>query len=108
MKEAWDIIDLHYGDKREVCAKLKAKIINISLKASTDDAKEVKLFDTIQYISAKIKAAEGASMLEVDEEYIALVSKHLPRETQIDWFKSKQSGWPRFYSFPQERASLAK
>ena len=48
---------------REVQAKLKAKIINISLKASDESAKEVELFDTIQNISTKIKAAEGASML---------------------------------------------
>ena len=82
MKEAWDMMDLHFGDKREVRAKLNDKIMNISLKASEESAKEVELFDTIQSISSKIKAAEGSFMLEVDEEYIALVSHHLPQEAE--------------------------
>ena len=46
LKEAWNIMDLHFGDKREVHAKLKAKIINISLKATDENAKDVELFDS--------------------------------------------------------------
>ena len=37
----------------------------------------MKLFGSIQYISSRIKAAGGKNMLETDEEYITLVSKHL-------------------------------
>ena len=59
----------------------------------------MELFDTIQYISSKIKAAAGASMLEVDEEYITLVTRHLPEEAKVKWIESKQSGWENFYSF---------
>ena len=77
-------MDIHFGDKREVRAKLKAKITNISLKASEKNAKVVELFDTILYISSKIKAAEGASMLKVDEEYITLVAHHLSDEAKMD------------------------
>ena len=84
-------MDLHFGDKREVRAKLKAKIMNISLKASDETAKEVELFDTIQNISSKIRAAKRAYMLEVDEEYIALITCHLPKEAKREWIRSKQS-----------------
>ena len=47
-------------------------------------------------------------MLEADEEYIALVSCHLPKEAKMDWIKSKKTGWENFYSFLEERAMLAK
>ena len=82
--------------------------MNISLKATDETAKEVELFDTIQNISSKIKAAEGASMLEFDEEYIAVITCHLPKEAEREWIKSEQSGWEHFYSFLEGRAMLAK
>ena len=101
-------MDIHYGGKRVVRAKLKAKIINISLKASDNFSKEVELFDIVQNISSKIQAARGASMLEVDEEYITLVSNHLSIEVRVEWKKSKKSEWSDFYLFLEERAKLAK
>ena len=101
-------MDIHYSDRRQVRAKLKAKVIKISLKAFDDFAKAAELFDTIQKISSKIKAAQGASMIEVDVEYIALVARHLIQEAKIGWVKSEPSGWANFYSLLKTRARLAK
>ena len=67
--------------------------MNISLKATEKAAKEVELFYTIQSISSKIKAAEGSSLLEVDEEYVALISCHLSHEVKEEWIKLRKSGW---------------
>ena len=83
-------MDIHH--RRQIRAKLKNKVIKISLKAFDDFAKAAELFDTTQKISSKIKAAQGASMFEVDVEYIALVARHLIQEAKIDWVKSEQSG----------------
>ena len=101
-------MDIHYSDRKQVRAKLKAKVIKISLKAFDDFAKAAELFDTIQKISSKIKVAQGASMFEVDVEYIALVARHLIQEAKIDWVKSELSGWTNFYSLLRKRVRLAK
>ena len=43
-----------------------------------------------------------------DEEYVALVGNHLPREIMWEWLKSKKSGWTDFYKFLEDLARTAK
>ena len=57
--------------------------MNIKLKSTDTNSKMVKLFDSIQFISAKIKAADGALLLKVDKEHMALVKNQLPYESKV-------------------------
>ena len=59
LSKAWEILTGLYGDKKEIRAKLKAKIASINLKATYSPNKEIELLDQIQFISVKIKAARG-------------------------------------------------
>ena len=77
LKEAWNILDKLYGQMPVIWSKLKGKILSLQIKATKSPEREIELFDSIQYISSRIKAAGGHNMLEVDQEYIVLVSKHL-------------------------------
>ena len=61
-------------------AKLKEQVRSIKLKTTSDSAKLVELFNAVQTIAAKIQASGSIELLEADEEYIALVSRHLPKE----------------------------
>ena len=47
-------------------------------------------------------------MLENDNEYIALVSKHLPKDVMWKWWESDKSGWSNFYLFLEGIAKIAK
>ena len=44
-------------------------------------------------------------MLEADEEYIALIAKHLNREDRLSWVKTGASDWQSFYSFLENLAT---
>ena len=85
LTDAWKLIDLEYGDVQEIQAKLKDQVRSIKLKASGDSAKLVGLFHIIQTIAAKIKASGSLALLENDEEYVALVMRHLPKEIAWIW-----------------------
>ena len=43
-------------------------------------------------VSAKIKATGSCSLLK-DEEYVALVGNHLPRDIMWRWIESKKTGY---------------
>ena len=80
MGEAWKLLDLEFGDVHELRAKLKDQVQGIKIKATKDSACIVELFHQIQMIAAKIKATGNLDMLENDDEYVALGSKHLFKE----------------------------
>ena len=61
-------------------AKLKDQVQGIKIEITKDSARIVELFHQIQVIAAKIRATGNLEMLKNDEEYIALVSKHLSKE----------------------------
>ena len=82
-------------DKREIRAKLKAKIANIRLK-------EIELFNHIQFISVRIKAAGSTNQLEAHQEYIALIAKHLSTKQLEDWVKREVEDWDSFYFYLEE------
>merc|ERR1712101_80398 len=79
MDEAWRILDLEFGEVQELRAKLKDQVQGIKIKATKDSAHIVELFHQIQIIAAKIKATGNLDMLQNDNKYVALVSKHFPR-----------------------------
>ena len=108
LAKAWKILDIHFGDQEEVWAKLKEKILNIKLKSTDSNQRMVELFDSVQYISAKIKAAKGISLLEVDQEYITLIKRHLPQYKRDRWIESGRKGWNNFYTFLEEMAMVAR
>ena len=92
----------------EIGAKLKDQVRSIKLKASGDSAKLVELFHTIQTIAAKIKASGSLALLENDEEYVALVTRHLPKEIAWKWCQKDLSGWSSFFNFLEKEAKVAK
>ena len=47
-------------------------------------------------------------MLEADQEYIALVSKHLKAEHMENWAKLRSTDWNTFYSFLENIAKDAR
>ena len=59
----------------------------------------MELFPQIQIIAAKIKATGNLDMLKNDNEYVALVSKHLSKELMWKWWEAEKSGWSNFYIF---------
>ena len=85
MDKAWRLLDLEFGDVQELRAKLKDQVRGIKIKATKDSARIVELFHQIQIIAVKIKATGNLDMLENDDEYIALVSKHLPKDVMWRW-----------------------
>ena len=107
MAEAWKLLDLDYGNIQEVRAKLKQQVRSLKLKAVSGPAKTVELFHQVQLLSAKIKATGSITLLE-DEEYIALVGGHLPKETMLKWWDSEKAGWMDFYAFLEKSANTAK
>ena len=108
MDEAWRLLDLEFGDVQELRAKLKDQVRGIKIKATKDSARIVELFHQIQIIAVKIKATGNLDMLENDDEYIALVSKHLPKDVMWRWWESDKSGWSNFYLFLEGIAKIAK
>ena len=78
---------LDYGNLQEISAKLKEQVRSIKLKATRDSACIMELYHQVQVISAKIKASGSLSLLENDEEYVALVGKHLTKEVMWRWFE---------------------
>merc|ERR1712002_991570 len=108
MEEAWRMFDLEYGDVQELRAKLKDQVRGIKIKATKDSARIVKLFHQIQIIAVKIKATGNLDMLENDNKYIALVSKHLPKDVMWRWWESDKSGWSNFYLFLEGIARLPR
>ena len=68
----------------------------------------MELFHQIQVIAAKIRATGNLEMLENDEEYVALVSKHLSKELMWKWWESERSCWSSFYNFLESIAKTAK
>ena len=68
----------------------------------------MELYHTVQVTSAKIKASGSLSLLENNEEYIALVSKHLPREIAWKWCEEELTGWSNFFNYLERKAKTAK
>merc|ERR1712240_90369 len=108
MDEAWRMLDLEYGDIPELRAKLKDQVRGIKIKYTKDSARIVELFHQIQIIAVKIKATGNLDMLENEDEYIALVSKHLPKDVMWKWWESDKSGWSNFYLFLEGITKIAK
>merc|ERR1711873_359312 len=108
MNEAWKLLDLEFGDVQELRAKLKNQVRGIKIKATKDSACIVELFHQMQVIAAKIRATANLEMLKNDEEYVALVSKHLSKEVMWNWWESERSGWSSFYNFLESIAKTAK
>ena len=79
MAEAWKLLDLDYGKIQEIRAKLKKEIRSLKVKATSGPAKIVELFHQILLVAAKITVTGSNSLLE-DEEYVALIGNHLPRD----------------------------
>merc|ERR1712082_175856 len=73
-----------------------------------DSARIVEFFHQLQIIAVKIKATGNLDMLENDDEYIALVGKHHPKDVMWKWWKSDKSGWSKFYLFLEGIAKIAK
>ena len=88
---------MKYGDLQEICAKLKDQVRSIKIKATEHSARLVELYHAVQTIAAKIKASGSLSLLENDEEYIALVAKHLPKDIAWRWCKLKLTGWTNIF-----------
>ena len=108
MNEAWKLLDLEFGDIEELRAKLKDQVRGIKIEATKDSARIVELFHQIRIIAAKIKATGNLDMLENDDEYVALVSKHLSKELMWKWWESERSGWSNFYNFLESIAKTVK
>ena len=72
------------------------------------NSKEIELFDSIQYISSRIKAAGGTNMLEVDEEYISIICKQLSREQLRRWVDYEDQSWNSFFGFLENEAKKAR
>lgn len=87
LSKAWKVLDMEYGDVQEICAKLKDQVRSIKIKATGDSAKLVELYHAVQTIASKIKASGSLSLLENDDEYIAVIAKHLPKDIAWRWYK---------------------
>ena len=46
--------------------------------------------------------------MENDEEYITLVSKHLPKDIAWKWCKEELTGWSNFFTYLEAKAKTAK
>ena len=68
----------------------------------------MELYHTVQVISAKIKASGSLSLLENDEDYIALVSNHLPKDIARKWCKEDLTSWSNFFKYLEAKAKTAK
>ena len=62
---------------------MKLQIASIKLKASASPQRELELFNEVQFLTVKIKAAGGENSLRFDEEYLAMLAKHLTVEQKI-------------------------
>ena len=87
---------------------MKAKIASINLKGTDSPNKEIELFNQIQFISVRIKAAGGTNQLEADQEYIALISRHLSTKQLEDWVKRDVEDWDSFYSYLEELSNESR
>merc|ERR1711867_124764 len=89
-------------------AKLKDQVRSIKIKVTGDSAKLVELYHSVQTIAAKIKASGSLSLLENDEEYIALVAKYLPKDIAWRWCEQELTGWTNFFNYLEKKAHIAK
>ena len=83
---------MEFGDVLEISAKLKDPVRSININATGNSAKLEELYHTFQMIATKIKASGSQSLLENNEEYIALVAKHLPKDMPRDGASRKSLG----------------
>ena len=105
---SWNLLDKEYGNHQEIRAKLKASITAIKIKANNGPNKLIELFEQVQTISAKIKAAGDSSQLNNDSEYITLVARHLEEKYTERWIDEESKTWSNFYLFLERLASKAK
>ena len=108
INEAWKLLDLEFGDLKELRAKLKDQVKRLKIKATKDPACIVELFHQIQIIAAKIKVTGNLAILKNDYEYVVLVSKHLSKEVMWRWWEQDKSGQSNLYLFLENIAKTAK
>ena len=68
----------------------------------------LELFNEVQYLTVKVKAHGGENSLKYDEEYIALLLKHLTDEQQDKWIDLEDNSWDSFYTFLENLAISAR
>ena len=108
LKEVWTVLDREYGDLKELRAALKLKISQLKLKTHAGPGKVLELFQQVQYLTVKVKAHGGENALKHDEEYIALLLRHLTDEQQDKWVDSECGSWDSFYNFLEKLAIQAR
>ena len=63
LKKAWHILDLNCGDLGGIITKLKETLMAIKLKATNNTARDVELFNEVQFIAVKLKMSSSVVYL---------------------------------------------
>ena len=108
LTEALSVLDELYGQPDEIQSEIKGQIIALHIKASKSPEKEIELFDSVQYISSHIKEVGGMNMLESDQEYVTLISKHLSAKQELSWIRTEDKSWNSFFSFLGKQAKMVR
>ena len=69
MVEAWDILNKIYGKHFDLRNRLKQEFLAIKISQKLSPLVELEIFQKVQKLASRIKAAKAQSLLENDFEY---------------------------------------
>jgi len=104
MVEAWDILNKIYGKHFDLRNRLKQEFLAIKISQKFSPLVELEIFQKVQKLASRIKAAKAQSLLENDFEYISLVYQLLPEIQREKWVNHASSNptWDSFYKFLED------
>merc|ERR1711888_149170 len=71
MSEAWDILNKIYGKHFDLRNRLKQEFLAIKISQKFSPLVELEIFQKVQKLASRIKAAKAQSLLENDFEYVS-------------------------------------
>merc|ERR1712115_279928 len=104
MNEAWDILNKIYGKHFDLRNRLKQEFLAIKISQKLSPLVELEIFQKVQKLASRIKAAKAESLLENDFEYVSLVYQLLPEIQREKWVSLAGSNptWDSFYKFLED------
>ena len=85
MARAWMILEGLYGDKDLIANMLKTQLKNIRAKGKIDHNIVIELVTEVNNIVLRLKALDMEEMLHIDNEFLSVVYRVLPSNTQTRW-----------------------
>ena len=85
LREAWSILEKIYGKSFDLRNKLKQEFLSISISAKISPLIELEIYEKVDKLASRIRAAKAKNLLDSDFEYISMIYKLLPEHQKEKW-----------------------